>query len=241
MQTAIIIPCYNEEKRLNTEAFLKFSETNKDISFLFVNDGSFDNTLDVLKVMCTQNSRFLLLNLDKNGGKSEAVRQGLSHAASMGKFDNIGFWDADLATPLEEIPNFLTVLERENFQVITGLRLLRLGAKVYRKTRRHIMGRVFAFVASIMLKIPVYDTQCGAKIYKAELIEPLFSEPFCTKWLFDVEILARYVKMSGTSEACKNIYEYPLFAWQDISGSQLRLKDFIKAPFELLKIYIHYK
>ncbi|MCL2413617.1 MAG: hypothetical protein FWC98_05730, partial [Bacteroidales bacterium] len=122
----------------------------------------------------------------------------------------------------------------------TGLRLMRLGANVRRKTSRHFLGRIFATVASNVLKLPVYDTQCGAKLYKAELVPNLFDEKFTTRWLFDVEVLARYVRHYGSDRAKVNIYEYPVFAWEDKHGSQVKIKDFVKAPLELWKIKQRY-
>jgi len=145
-----------------------------------------------------------------------------------------------LATPLEEIPYFINTMLRFDFDVITGLRLMRLGAKVKRKNLRHYLGRVFATTASKVLKLPVYDTQCGAKLYKKQIIQPLFKDRFITKWLFDVEILARYIKFFGREKAVTKIYEYPVYQWEDIGGSQLKAKDFLKAPLELWKIKKRY-
>jgi glycosyltransferase involved in cell wall biosynthesis len=231
-----VIPCYNEEKRLNKQAFLDFIHENPSYSFLFVNDGSKDNTLDILTQWVNIHENLFLLNLEKNGGKAEAVRQGMLYAAKNFGSDFIGFWDADLATPLVEIPHFMNTMLHYDFDIITGLRLLRLGAKVKRKSSRHFLGRIFATAASNVLKLPVYDTQCGAKLYKKQMVEPLFNDHFITKWLFDVEILARYVKLFGNENAMQKIYELPVFQWEDVGGSQLKVKDFLKAPAELWKI-----
>lgn len=241
MQTTIIIPCYNEASRLKKEEFIRFASEHPQIDFLFVNDGSSDNTLEVLKTLAIAHSQLKYLDVQPNGGKAEAVRKGMLYAAQNHSYDYIGFWDADLATPLYEISNFTREMQRENYNVVTGLRLMRLGAKVHRKNLRHFLGRCFATVASTMLKLPVYDTQCGAKLYKQNIVEDLFSQPFITKWLFDVELLARYAKLYGHDAAKENIYEYPLLQWEDIGGSQLKFKDFFKAPYELIKINKIYK
>jgi len=236
----IVIPCYNEEKRLDQQVFVSFVKKHPSITFLFVNDGSKDNTLEILTQLTNNQENLLLLNLEKNGGKAEAVRRGMLYAAENYDCDFIGFWDADLATPLEEIVHFVRMILRYDFDAITGLRLMRLGAKVKRKNSRHFLGRIFATTASTVLKLPVYDTQCGAKLYKKQIVEPLFKEHFTTKWLFDVEILARYVKLFGHESAIKKIYEYPVYQWEDIGGSQLKAKDFFKAPIELWKIKKRY-
>jgi len=240
LQTVVCVPCYNESKRLNKEAFRSFVDEHRDVAFLFVNDGSKDGTLDVLNAFANEHENLYVLNLEQNSGKAEAVRQGMLYAFQKFNPQHIGFYDADLATPLDELPNFITLLNQRNFDVVTGLRLMRLGAKVKRKNSRHFLGRIFATFASKVLRLPVYDTQCGAKLYKAELIPNLFDEKFTTRWLFDVEILARYIKHYGNEKAITNIYEHPVFAWEDKHGSQVKTTDFVKAPLELWKIKRRY-
>ena len=236
MQKIIIIPCYNEANRLPAHDFVEFAINNQEILFLFVNDGSTDNTLEVINSLASQNDCFLSLDLDKNGGKAEAVRQGMLYAANNFESEYIGFWDADLATPLNEIPRFIESAQLNHFHIVSGLRLMRLGAKVKRLRSRHYLGRFFATAASLVLKLPVYDTQCGAKLYQTDVVNSLFKDPFITRWLFDVELLARYIQLFGKEKAKNNIYECPLFQWEDIKGSSLKFKDFFKAPFELIKI-----
>lgn len=235
MKTIIIVPCYNEASRLPQQQFKNYVEQHPDVAFLFANDGSRDNTLQVLKALTAQHERLILLDIQPNGGKAEAVRKGMLHAATMYDADYLGFWDADLATPLEEVEDFVAWMEK-GYDMVTGLRLMRLGAKVRRKKLRHYLGRCFATCASSMLHLPVYDTQCGAKLFDRSVVERLFSEPFVTRWLFDVEILARYERQFGQQRAMEKIYEFPLFQWADVAGSQLKSKDFFKAPAELWKI-----
>ena len=225
---------------MRQEAFLDYVEKHDDVAFLFANDGSRDNTLEVLQALVERHERLLLLDIQPNGGKAEAVRKGMLHAAEQHKPQYIAFWDADLATPLDEIEPMVQWAER-GYDVVMGLRLMRLGAKVRRKPMRHYLGRCFATVASMMLDLPVYDTQCGAKLFSREVVEAIFPEQFITRWLFDVELLARYKKVYGKERAIAKIYEFPLFQWQDIDGSQLKSRDFIKAPVELMKIKRRYK
>ena len=227
-RTIIVVPCYNESQRLDGDAFVAFAEKYEDVSFLFVNDGSRDNTLEVLNALAQRHPNLLVLDLEQNGGKAEAVRRGMMHAATELQADFIGFWDADLATPLSEIPRFIHIAADHDYKCVTGLRLLRLGAGVRRKKLRHYLGRCFATAASVMLGLPVYDTQCGANLSR--------SEKFITRWLFDVEILARYIVAYGRTAATNEIYEHPVFAWVDVAGSRLKFHDFFKAPMEMLKI-----
>lgn len=240
MKTIVVVPCYNESKRLPQDAFLDYVERHGDVAFLFANDGSRDNTLEVLQSLTARHERLLLLDIQPNGGKAEAVRKGMLYAAEHYKPEYIAFWDADLATPLDEIKPMVEWADK-GYDAIMGLRLMRLGAKVKRKPMRHYLGRCFATVASLMLDLPVYDTQCGAKLFRTEVVEAIFPEQFITRWLFDVELLARYKKVYGKERAIAKIYEFPLFQWQDIDGSQLKSRDFFKAPVELMKIKRKYK
>ncbi|MBQ6956397.1 MAG: glycosyltransferase family 2 protein [Bacteroidales bacterium] len=240
MKTIVVVPCYNESKRLRQEAFLEYVERHDDVAFLFANDGSRDNTLEVLQALTARHERLLLLDIQPNGGKAEAVRKGMLHAAKQYGSEYVAFWDADLATPLDEIEPMVQWAER-GYDAVMGLRLMRLGAKVRRKPMRHYLGRCFATVASLMLDLPVYDTQCGAKLFRREVVEAIFTEPFVTRWLFDVELLARYKKLHGAVRATEKIYEFPLYQWQDVDGSQLKSRDFFKAPVELVKIKRRYR
>lgn len=240
MKTLIVVPCYNEAQRLKGEVFLSYVETHADTEFLFANDGSRDNTVEVLEQLCQRHPALHWVDLQPNAGKAEAVRKGMLHGAKEWQPDYIGFWDADLATPLNEIARFVEWAD-QGYDVVMGLRLMRLGAGVRRKPTRHYLGRCFATCASILLDLPVYDTQCGAKLFRRQVVEQLFPEPFITRWLFDVEILARYRQAFGRERAVTKIYEHPLFKWEDVDGSRLKKSDFIKAPRELLQIKKHYK
>ena len=240
MKTIVVVPCYNESQRLPRDKFVSYAQQHTDTAFLMVNDGSKDTTLQTLQELAESNERIEVLDLQPNGGKAEAVRKGMLHAAKTFNPKYIAFWDADLATPLDEIEP-MTAWADKGYDIVTGLRLMRLGAKVRRKTTRHYLGRCFATAASTMLKLPVYDTQCGSKLFTTQTVEAIFNEPFITRWLFDVELLARYKKCYGTERAKEKIYEYPLFQWEDVDGSQLKAHDFIKAPAELMRIRRKYR
>lgn len=235
-KTCIVVPCYNEEKRLDLSAFESFMSKEETVHFLFSNDGSTDKTKTILTEFCTKHAdRAFLFNMEINSGKAEAVRCALTKACSENKYDFVGFWDADLATPLGEISYFLNQLTSTGKKIAIGSRMKRLGATVERKRSRHLLGRVFSTFASIILKLPVYDTQCGAKIFHTELA-PLFEEKFITGWLFDVELLARYRNKFGVQSSLDNIIEIPVNTWLEKGGSKLKMKHMLKVPFELLTI-----
>ena len=238
----VVVPCYNEEKRLNGQEFLDFLGDDRSFHFLFVNDGSKDGTASVLEKLCARapdNLRWL--DLDRNRGKAEAVRRGVLMALTEAP-GAIAFWDADLATPLSELPAFAEVLQRKpQLEVVVGSRVRLMGRRIDRKLTRHLLGRVFATVASLTLGLPFYDTQCGAKMFRVtQHTEELFAQEFGSRWLFDVEICARLIRAMGHEAVGRAIYEYPLREWLDVEGSKLHKRDFLRAAVELHGIYRKY-
>ncbi len=231
-KTCLIIPCYNEEERLDINTFMSYLATTPHILY-FVNDGSTDGTLRLLEKLKNRfPDKIDIINLKNNSGKGEAVRQGVLGALPKDCI-YIGYLDADLATPLEEIDYLLTYFQ-DDFKIVIGSRVKRLGANIHRNLFRHYLGRVFATFASIYLNIKVYDSQCGAKIFKKDVAEKLFSEPFVTNWLFDLELIFR-CKFENP-DFKKEIIEVPLRTWQEKKNSKIKLIDFFTAPLELLKI-----
>jgi glycosyltransferase involved in cell wall biosynthesis len=220
------------------EEFLKKS----DVDFLFVDDGSRDNTREVLAALAAAwPDRVTPIHQPENRGKAEAVRQGICCALDR-QFEYVGFWDADLATPLREIPEFLAVFaESPELDMVFGSRVKLLGRHVERKAVRHYLGRVFATFVSTMLGLPIYDSQCGAKIFRVRgNTRAMFDRPFLSRWVFDVEILARYLSDVGPKAATRGIYEFPLHAWVDVGGSKVKPTDFLVAFKDVLRIHRAY-
>lgn len=240
-QAVIVVPCYNEAKRLKSNAFSEFADSHPNIDFLFVNDGSKDNTIDILEELCEHPSKRLhFLDLKVNQGKAEAVRQGMQKAFRDG-YAYAGYFDADLATPLDEIPQFITKLDNlPQVWMVMGSRVRMLGRRIKRKTIRHYLGRIFATVVSLLLRLPVYDTQCGAKMFRNNAaIKRIFDRPFVSRWIFDVEIIKHLLAIETSTGGVmveERFYELPLEAWEDVAGSKLKSTDFFKAFIELIRI-----
>jgi glycosyltransferase involved in cell wall biosynthesis len=242
-RVTVVVPCYNEERRLDTRAFADFVGRDSAVDFLFVNDGSKDATADVLHQLSnTAPERMSVLSLAENSGKAEAVRRGII-AAMDGGAGTVAFWDADLATPLDAITQFLQVLSmRPDISMVMGARVQLLGRSIARRPARHYLGRVFATVVSMVLGLRVYDTQCGAKMFRTTPeIRAIFSDPFRSRWIFDVELIARLLgRRGGTNGKSDVIMELPLWYWRDVAGSKLKGKDFAIAIPELARIWWHY-
>lgn len=240
-EVCVVIPCFNEAHRLRGADFLAFLDAHQRSALCLVDDGSTDRTLAVLRqVQSKRPDRIIVHAVTPNGGKAEAVRTGVRHVAALGAWPIIGFWDADLSTPLDEVDRLLAVLEdNPGCQLAMGSRVRRLGARIERRVLRHVLGRMFATCASGTLGFPVYDSQCGAKLFRRESVDVFFREAFLTRWLFDLEMLARLRNEVGMA-AMDMIREVPLGRWEEVGGSKLRLSDMIQVPLELLKIRSHY-
>jgi glycosyltransferase involved in cell wall biosynthesis len=239
---AIVVPCYNEENRFPYEAFLKFARQHPEILLCFVNDGSKDNTLAVLKGIQTE-SRYNIsvYSLDQNSGKSEAVRQGMLYVYNNFDVSSLGFLDADMATTPEEWLEMAKYKQKfPRFGAIVGSRIQRLGADINRDDNRSLLSNIVKKFIKIILKTSFQDTQCGAKIFQRNLIPFLFGKPFLTPWLFDVEIFLRLQQKFGKSTLQKGVLEFPLMQWTEVGGSKLKFKDSIKIPLQLLRLYIQY-
>lgn len=241
-RTWIVVPCYNEAERLDAAAFEAELDRRFDLSFLFVNDGSRDATAEILDRIARRHPRAEAVHLERNGGKAEAVRQGMRYACTRPEAELVGFWDADLATPLGEIEEFERTLDRRaDVEAVFGARLPLKGRRIRRRRIRQRLGGVFSCAASICLGGRFVDTQCGAKLFRAssELYHVL-ERPFLARWIFDVEIVARWRQLRsflGESPIEERLFEQPLDEWHEVAGSKLKSGDFGRAAVELTKIW----
>lgn len=238
-RVAIVVPCYNEAGRLDVERFARCL-TAMSVDFVFVDDGSTDGTRSVLEsFQARYPDRIDVVGYDRNHGKAEAVRRGM--LAAFGR--NVryaGYWDADLATPLDAIEDFLAVLDaRADCDILIGARVQLLGTDIVRHPTRHYLGRMFATAASVTLSLPVYDTQCGAKVFRiTPQIAELFSTPFLSRWVFDVELIARH---RHAMRGQHRIVELPLRRWHDVKGSKVKPQHFVVALADIARIWLRYR
>lgn len=230
----LVMPCYNERGRLRLDQIQSLIADCR-VSLVLVDDGSTDGTLGILRSVDASSSKVKVLALDFNCGKGEAVRRGLI-AAMASDPSWVGFLDADMATPAREVLRLLDVAaNRPSADVILGSRVMLLGRDINRFSFRHYTGRVFATFASIVLSKPVYDTQCGAKLFRRthELARAI-ERPFRSRWAFDVELLGR---LADAGVDPSKFWEEPLLVWHDIAGSRRTLRASIRASAELFPIW----
>tara|TARA_R110002033_G_scaffold134052_9_gene173986 strand:+ start:12476 stop:13615 length:1140 start_codon:yes stop_codon:yes gene_type:complete len=238
----VVIPCYNEEDRLSGKEFKDFVHSNLGYHLCFVNDGSTDRTMEVLEELRKGNeNKISIYNCEKNGGKAEAVRQGVLHLSNDSQLDYIGYLDADLSTNFRDFDDLVKTIEKSNFKIVSGSRMSRMGADITKESARKIISKTINLIIRSILKMPFNDTQCGAKIMDREIATLVFDKKFITRWLFDVEIFMRMRKHYGKEKVQNLICEQPLKRWIHADGSKLSMKDSVKIVGQLAKIAIHYK
>lgn len=235
-KTAIVVPCYNEGQRLNRDEFLTFLTESDDTLMVFVNDGSKDNTLQILRQLQSQKpEKITVVNLPKNAGKAEAVRTGLNVACDLGA-SFVGYWDADLATPLDAIQDFSGVLAKfPETQVVYGARRMMLGHRIERTLGRRLVSRTCALLARQAVRLPIGDTQCGAKLMRnSPLLRNALSKPFTAGWLFDVELFTRLSAQMNDKRFA--FYEQPLAEWTEVPGSKVSAKAIITSGLRMVQL-----
>ena len=233
----VVIPCYNEEERLLSNEFLNYIDKYSGYHLCFVNDGSKDNTLKVLKDLQKGREDFITVyDCEKNGGKAEAVRLGMLHMAKKDDLDYIGFLDADLSTDLADFDDLVKTIETSNFKIVSGSRISRMGANITKESARKIISLTINYIIRKILKMDFKDTQCGAKIFSKDVIQIAFGEKFVTQWIFDVEIFKRMSHHFGLEKAKTLLCEQPLKRWIHADGSKLSMKDSVKIVMQLGQI-----
>ncbi|KAB8155634.1 response regulator [Kordia sp. TARA_039_SRF] len=238
----VVIPCYNEAERLLSTEFIEFIDRNSGYHLCFVNDGSKDNTLEVLQNLQKGRENYITVyDCKKNGGKAEAVRLGMLHMAARTDLDYIGFLDADLSTDLADFDDLVSTIENSDFKIVSGSRISRMGANITKESARKVISMTINLIIRTILSMNFKDTQCGAKIFHKDVIPISFDKKFITKWLFDVEIFMRMRLHFGLERAKSMMCEKPLKRWIHADGSKLSMKDSIKIIGQLGQIAWSYR
>jgi len=237
----IVIPCYNEEKGFLLEEYSSFIEKNHKILLCFVNDGSTDNTLTILALLKNKYSQKVeIVSYEKNKGKAEAVRNGIHYCNDRYEHKYVAYLDADLSTSLQECISLTKYFDKK-IEFVFGSRIAKIGSVIDRKKSRFLIGRIIATIISDMLKIAVYDTQCGCKLFTKNLSKQIFDDNFISKWLFDVEIFFRIIEIHEKENALRKMVEVPLTKWIHSENSKVNVTYFFNLLFDLYNIRRKYK
>ena len=228
MYLSIIIPAYNEEKRLpetlrTIADFLINKDYQKEV--FVINDGSVDGTASLVKDFSKKYSFIKLINNDRNRGKAFSVNEGVKIANG----EMILFMDADGSTPVTEVQKLVGAIN-EGFDVAIGSRRV-VGANVVhdQSLPRLFLGWIFRHIVSWILPLDIIDTQNGFKLFKRETGKIVFALQKTFGWAFDVEILYIAHKLGY------KIKEVPI-VWNNNSESKVKLWGKIKMLFEIIKI-----
>ncbi len=229
MQISIIIPAYNEEKRIKKtlEAILSYLQKKKyDYEIIVVNDGSTDKTKDV--VLEFKNRKIKIIDNIENKGKGFSVKQGFLTATK----EWVLFSDADLSTPIEELDTFFRY---KDYDVIIGSRNLPDSLIVVKQPfLRSTLGKMFPFFVRLLLLPEIKDSQCGFKLFKKEAAKKIVSMQTITGFCFDAEQLYIAKKMGYV------IKEVPI-SWQNDERSKIKIvTDSINMFVDLVRIKLNY-
>ena len=235
---SIVFPIFNEEKRLNImiKDINDFNEKNKTVNlqYVFVNDGSNDNTQKILKSFISNNKKkeieYLLIDLDLNQGKGKALKEGIKLVNK----NWILTLDADMSVSLQQIHNWINNNHLEsNFEIYFGSRNIK-NAIVDLKQHRKILGKIFSFLLKILFNIQIKDTQCGFKLYKSKIAKKIFKEIHDNGFVHDVEVVLIATKYGY------EIKELPV-KWIHKNNSKLNLfKDPLKMFLKLINLKLRY-
>jgi glycosyltransferase involved in cell wall biosynthesis len=237
-KTAVIIPCYNEANRLKPELLQTFFLRKPGFKLILVNDGSSDGTDGILaSIQQVLQDQCAIVVHEKRRGKAEAVRSGFLKCIEEPDIEFCGYLDADLAVSLEEFERLATKLESTAHDFILGCRIKKVGSRIIRNEWRHFYSRIIATFVGYVTKLDVYDTQCSAKIFCRSLLPVIATNPYRTKWLFDVELIDRIRK--HVKELNEHGYEEPLLYWNEEKGSKLRWYNFPRILRELFILRKH--
>jgi dolichyl-phosphate beta-glucosyltransferase len=228
---SIIIPLFNEEKRLN-KSLIKINKfiKNKNIEIILINDGSFDKSEKIIKKFINNKKKFSVINLKKNIGKGGALKTGVMKAKSKW----ILTMDLDLSVPISQI------LTWHKKKYVTDKFLIYFGSRNHdesitrSKIYRRIFGKILSFFINFILNIKIQDTQCGFKLYKSNIGKLLFSKITRNGYEHDIEItmIARNKKIL--------IKELPV-TWIHKEGSKVNiLIDSIKVFLSIIMLKIRY-
>lgn len=238
MINGLIIPCYNESTRLDIKSFVTYAAENKHNILCFVNDGSSDATRATLaEIKSLEHENVLVYNVSENCGKAKAVQLGALHLYHTTMVSTIGFIDADLSTDFKDYEKLVYHMKiNKSLKVIYGSRANDGTNKIKRDFVRGMISKVIRYIILCITRLNIKDTQCGAKVFRREVIPAIFDREFKTRWLFDVEILLRLKRVFTLKRFREIFIEKPLDNWVHMDGSKLGMKDAIQIPLSLIRI-----
>lgn len=232
IKLSVVIPCFNEQKRFKEGSdhyFAYLKKQNYKWELIFVNDGSTDSTLSLIKSFSKKNSNIKMVSYPQNGGKGYAIVQGILKSSG----EIVLFSDLDHSVGIETIENFFPYFD-QGYKVVIGSRRVRGASFIKRQSPiRIFLGRGFSLLVRIFIDFKIKDTTCGFKAFNREVVDKIFTKLRVFDWAFDAEILFLCKKFKI------DVAQAPV-AWTDVGGSKVSLKkDIARSLFGLIKIRIN--
>ena len=231
VDATIVIPCFNERRRLPPylATLCKRFERDPNVTLVVVDDGSdageLEGVSDAIEELRRGGARQLrLVRLEKNQGKGAALQSGFLGASTT----FVGFVDADGSVDADDCALVLSTIAADpDLDAAIASRVKMLGRTIVRRNSRHALGRLFATVLTKLFQLPVYDSQCGCKFFRREKVLSLLAAIESKRWLWDTELLILLHRRGG------RIREIPV-SWHETSGSKLSLwNSLVTVPYEL--------
>ncbi len=234
MTRTIIIPYFNEERRFPVSDFVENVKRLKNINLILVDDGSTDNlTSKIFNTIKKQKiENVTIIKKECNLGKAAALQTGFLYGISINSKE-IGFLDADFSTSLEELINLFEILESTNAEAVIGSRQLNPQSFIKGRIHRMILGRIFSKIIRHYFQINLFDTQCGAKVFKVnKVLKNSLKQPIINPWLYDLQLLLPILKFSGT------VKEVALKEWIHKNDSKFNIYEGFLAVIKIKKLKI---
>ena len=224
MKTGIIIPCHNEEKKMNAQAFISFIKNNSDYHLCFVNDGSRDNTLELLYDMKRRAPHNIsIIDVKKTSGKAIAVRAGIRFLYNMKTINYIGFIDADLSINLEDFKKLVKTLKiDDSVSVVYTSFNTKDNDIIQCDLFGGIVAKCIKYGVHQLLKIPICNTFYGAKVFRKSIIPIICGEAFVCRYLFQVEMFLRLKNYIGRKGVMSKVLERPSINNNEIDCLKLK-------------------
>jgi dolichyl-phosphate beta-glucosyltransferase len=242
----LVVPLFNESKRWDRSYWERIILTSS-LRIIFVNDGSEDRTLELIQEFSRDSNRIEVIDLDRNQGKSEALRAGMLKVLSETSFSCqwLGYMDGDGAFDTGELKHIIETLKSnpyvlsdiEGGRIVQSLWMSRIGLsgrRIDRRATRHYTSRILLTLIGFFVEGMPYDSQCGLKFFRnTSHLKEALKEKFRTRWFFDLEIL---IRMRGQFQYLQLIREEPLEYWKDVGGSKIVLKQYPRILVEVISI-----
>lgn len=226
---ALVVPCFNEANRINALYWNSIFQRIDSTLWVFVDDGSSDNTLEILNSF-SEAGNVIVCAKASNEGKSEAIRLGINAVLRTNPhIDLIGYIDSDGAFTEIDIVNITDIAVREFADGVIrdawlSSRIKLSGRKIERTPYRHYLGRILTTLITLGWESAPYDTQSGFKVFaNTEYFRNSLLQKFDTRWFFDIEI---FVRISLTKKSTLTIWEESLGSWKEVGGSHIRISHF---------------